>query len=129
MGGNKLSDNLLHEWRNPSLRHYYHIQHRKPHIYLPQPTKHGYAFTGWYTNANLLGDKVTYIPTGSTGHKSFYAAWEYIQYTITYNLNGGINPIDAPTGYNIDSSFALPIPTKAGYDFAGWYNNASQAKR
>ena len=43
-------------------------------------------------------------------------------YTINYKLEGG-KFIDSATttSYNAYTSFALPEPTKEGYDFAGWY--------
>ncbi|MCL2638887.1 MAG: InlB B-repeat-containing protein [Oscillospiraceae bacterium] len=40
-------------------------------------------------------------------------------YDITYNLNGGTNPANAPAKYN--GAVALPIPTRAGFTFGGWY--------
>lgn len=48
----------------------------------------------------------------------------YPTYTITYNLDGGTNPVDpAPkTSYTqFDEDYTLPTPTKTGYVFAGWY--------
>ena len=38
--------------------------------------------------------------------------------TITLNLNGGILP-----EYSLVEGAALPIPTRTGYTFAGWYEN------
>ncbi|MCR5436651.1 MAG: SUMF1/EgtB/PvdO family nonheme iron enzyme [Treponema sp.] len=45
-------------------------------ISLPTPVKSGYAFFGWYTKPDFSGDKVTTIPKGSTGDKSYYAKWD-----------------------------------------------------
>ena len=43
-----------------------------------------------------------------------------ITYTITYNLNGGVQT-NPKTTYNIeDNNFTLVNPTKTGYTFAGW---------
>lgn len=52
-------------------------------------------------------------------------------YTVTYNLNEGTfdsttSPV--PTSYNAYTSFALPTPTKAGYEFAGWYTDENLQK-
>ncbi|MDR3208241.1 MAG: InlB B-repeat-containing protein [Rickettsiales bacterium] len=44
-------------------------------ITLLSPAKTGYAFDGWYTSSNFLGQAVTSIPKGSTGNKTFYAKW------------------------------------------------------
>ena len=52
-----------------------------------------------------------------------YAGWKKsYDYTITYYLNGGVNPAGVKTNYNKgDSTYILPIPSKSGYVFAGWY--------
>jgi uncharacterized repeat protein (TIGR02543 family) len=48
------------------------------------------------------------------------AKWELIEYTITYNLDGG-TITNAPESYTIHSEgFTLPIPTKEHYLFLGW---------
>jgi len=44
-------------------------------LVLATPTRKGYTFTGWYTNEDLTGKKVTSIPKGSTQSKVFYAGW------------------------------------------------------
>ena len=90
---------------------------------LPTPTKNGYYFAGWYTEAGFT-NRVTKIASGSTGNKAFWAKWTTIPYTITYNLNGGTNPAGAKTQYTIESDdYTLPVPSKKGYDFGGWFTN------
>lgn len=90
---------------------------------LPTPTKNGYNFAGWYTEAGFT-NRVTKIASGSTGNKAFWAKWTTIPYTITYNLNGGTNPAGAKTQYTIESDdYTLPVPSKKGYDFGGWFTN------
>ena len=44
-------------------------------LVLAAPTRAGYTFSGWYTEADLSGSKVTSIPKGSTQKKTFYAGW------------------------------------------------------
>ena len=49
-------------------------------------------------------------------------------YTITYKLNEGTfdsTTSAVPTSYNAYTSFALPTPTRNGYEFAGWYTQES----
>lgn len=41
-------------------------------------------------------------------------------YPLTYNLDGGTLPKDSITSYHSQEEITLPIPTKEGYDFAGW---------
>ena len=43
---------------------------------------------------------------------------------ITYNLNGGTNPEDAPTSYKTGEVIGFPTPTKDGNAFEGWYQTS-----
>ena len=81
-------------------------------ITLQDPTKFGYTFTDW-TPAST-------IEVGTTGHKTFTATWEVIEYNITYNLVGGTNHVSNPTKYTVESNITLQDPTKFGYTFTGW---------
>ncbi|GMO26715.1 MAG: hypothetical protein Pg6A_14070 [Termitinemataceae bacterium] len=45
-------------------------------ITLQAPTRSGYNFGGWFSNANFTGAAVTQIAKGSTGDKTLYAKWE-----------------------------------------------------
>lgn len=93
-------------------------------ITLPNPTRNGFTFGGWYTDANFTSTKVTSIAKGSTGNKTFFAKWTANSYTITYKLNNGTNPSGAPTSYTAASAdITLPTPTKTGYSFDGWYTS------
>jgi len=59
------------------------------------------------------------IYKGTTGNKSYTANWIPINYTITYNLDGGT--ANNKTSYNIETAtFTLSNPTKNGYVFVGW---------
>jgi uncharacterized repeat protein (TIGR02543 family)/uncharacterized protein (TIGR02145 family) len=87
-------------------------------------TKSGYTFDGWYEAADFSGSAVTTIPTGSTGNKTYYAKWNVVNYTITYNLNSGTGTM-TPTSYTVESAaINLPTPTRDGYTFDGWYEAA-----
>jgi len=51
---------------------------------------------------------------------------ELITYTITYNLNGGINNPKNPDSFTVESGIiTLLSPTKEGYKFLGWYTDSS----
>ena len=47
-----------------------------------------------------------------------------IESSITYELNEGVLPSDAPTTYVEGSKVTLPVPTKEGYEFLGWTKEA-----
>ena len=84
-------------------------------------TRAGYTFDGWLLN----GSDATAIEKGSTGDKTFYAKWDLITYTITYNLNDGTLAEEAVKSYTVESEdISLQTPTRAGYVFGGWYENS-----
>ena len=43
---------------------------------------------------------------------------------IIYNLNGGVNPENAPTSYKTGEVIGFPTPTKDGSAFEGWYQTS-----
>lgn len=87
------------------------------------PVKPGYRFQGWWED-NVFTKKVV---AGEQINKptTLYAKWEAIDYTISYNLDGGtLN--GQKTSYTIDdSAYTLPMPIKEGFIFEGWYDNPS----
>ena len=46
-------------------------------------------------------------------------------YNINYELNGGTNASSNPATYDDDKAVTLANPTRTGYTFGGWYDNAS----
>ena len=88
---------------------------------LPTPTRNGYSFDGWFTEASD-GTKVEANTVYTTaGNSTIYAQWTAIEYPIVYDLDGGTVAPANYTAYTIESaSFTLHNPVKTGYDFAGW---------
>ena len=87
---------------------------------LPTPSKFGYTFTGWTGSNGTTAQKSVTITKGSTGNKSYTAHWTPVNYTISYNANGG-SLSGQKTSYNVESAtFTLPTPSKFGYTFTGW---------
>lgn len=85
---------------------------------LPILQKLGYDFSWRYENQKIDNRGVWSISNNIT----LEANWSIIDYSITYNLDGG----DAtnPNEYSIESdSFALNNPSKEGYTFLGWTAN------
>ena len=61
-------------------------------ITLPNYSKSGFSFEGWFDNAEFEGNKITSITAGSTGNKIFYAKTvesSNVAVSVTYDLNGG----------------------------------------
>ncbi len=85
---------------------------------LLDPSKPGYRFDYW----ECKGNKVTTIPEVTDKELTITAHYTIIEYTITYELDGGINDEKNITKFTIDD---LPItlynPTFEGKTFLGWY--------
>ncbi len=96
---------------------------------LVDPTKTGYTFVGWYSDAelNLVAD--TTIETNSIGNLAFYAKWTPTVYTVTYVLYDGTNSASNPTSYTIEDEITLSAPTKGGYSFGGWFTDSAFENR
>jgi uncharacterized repeat protein (TIGR02543 family) len=88
---------------------------------LPEPTRTGYGFDGWYdvdlTTPWVFTDTVTADIT-------LYAKWDINTYTVTFDMNDG-DPLgegqDTLTVNHGAAIGALPEPTRTNYDFAGWF--------
>ena len=88
---------------------------------LPTPTRTGYTFVGWFTTENgslevTQGNVVTVLYD-----QTVYARWRNNEYTVVFDANGGTTPttnkiVTYGTAYGL-----LPIPTRTGYTFNGWY--------
>ncbi|MBR2259230.1 MAG: BspA family leucine-rich repeat surface protein [Blautia sp.] len=99
---------------------------------MPTVQKDGYTLDGWYSdplNGNRveLGDSVD-LTQGST----LYAHWVPAEsVTLTYDPNGGslpagtVNPVEYYVGQEI---FNLPVPTKYGCAFTGWFTDAEEGE-
>lgn len=91
-------------------------------ITLNNPERTGYTFIGWTTEeVNVPQLKVT-IDKGSVGNKKYIANWKANEYTVTFDVKGG-NPLEKDTKLVIygEKYNQLPIPTREGYEFMGWY--------
>ena len=92
----------------------------------------GYKFAGWGTNASgasVYVDQAAYT-MGAAISYTLYAVWSQTAYTISYNLNGGVNSTANPNGYNSEgSTITLASPTKTGSTFVGWYTESTFTNR
>lgn len=92
---------------------------------LPTPTRNGYAFNGWYSDA-ACKKKVTKIAKTDFGDKVFYAGWKPLNYNITFaaNVPAGVKL----TGKTSKQKMTYDVAKKLnkcgykipGYTFKGW---------
>ena len=79
----------------------------------------GKTFLEWHDEN---GQKITEIPTGSTGNRVITAYWNWPVHL--HYLDKDNNEIDSATLYVSElepSACVLPTGEKTGYDFDGWY--------
>lgn len=86
------------------------------------PTRTGYNFGGWYKEAALTNpwNFGTDVITKAT---TLYAKWIAINYTVSFQSNGGSGVAAYQAAY--DSHISAPTaPVRPNFFFAGWYKEA-----
>ena len=91
---------------------------------LPVPTKNNCTFEGWYTDAvngiQIKADTRVYVVSDTI----LYAHWRGDEKTVHFNANGGeVDTASITVYYDLEYG-SLPVPTKTGYTFEGWFTNA-----
>jgi uncharacterized repeat protein (TIGR02543 family) len=93
--------------------------------------REGYQFIGWSTDKSAANADsqyapgVNYNPSTNPKNITLYAIYKAEQYTITYDVNGGLFS-DSKTqhmqgkAYGVDQTILNDIPTRTGYVFLGW---------
>lgn len=105
------------------------------------PTREGYTFKGWYQkNGNTFTSQVTddTLRAALPASMDVYAMWEHSDdtpgdYTLNFDKNakdavaGSPESITYNTGDTLNSILGgMPVePTRANYEFLGWYTNKS----
>lgn len=92
-----------------------------PSFNLSPASRVGYIFEGWFTDLNNTQSSITTIAFGTNETIDLYAKWTPIDYTLTFDSNGGSAVSSLIAGY--ETSITLPSPTRAGYRFNGWFED------
>lgn len=93
---------------------------------MPTPIKENYVFNGWYTEPSG-GVRVTSIDDGKD--VTLYAHWSEATYVLTFNTQGAdaVGPIRF--GISDMAGIELPIPSRDGYKFEGWFTEAEGGEK
>ena len=89
-------------------------------IKLPEPTKVGHTFTGWYYNGEKIANDFTYNYDCDI---TLVAGWALAEYTLTFDLDGGELDTSETIKVLYKENVKLPEPTRKGYTFTGWIYN------
>lgn len=90
-------------------------------IVISNPSRVGYTFAGWNT-----------IPPSTMPAEDlhFIAQWTQNSLTINFDSQGGSAPSPASKQVLFDSEYGdLPIVTRTGFDFDGWYTSTSNGTK
>lgn len=87
---------------------------------LPVPSKEGFSFLGWF-------EGTTKIDTLSNKDYNLKAKWVENTFEISFDLDGGTcnNLFDK---FSLGEVINLPVPTKNGYTFIGWFDGEEEVK-
>jgi len=111
---------------------------------LPQPTRPGFDFVGWFSTAAATGgtafnpaadDEITAAPAGT-----LFARWATSKYNVTFDALGGSIKMPAAQGGTVvlkmsvmqtfNAKYKLPPnPTRGGYKFGGWFDGDKQVTK
>lgn len=92
---------------------------------LPEATREGYAFAGWFTAASEGTQVAATSKLSTAANHTLYAHWTANKYTVSFDANGG-TVSTAQTTVTFNSKYGtLPTPGRDYYTFTGWYTAAS----
>jgi len=90
------------------------LKHNSKYGRLPEATKDGYTFEGWFTEEGVAVTENSLFTEECD--ITLNAHWKIRQFTISFNVNGL-----APQVYSFDELLDLPQPERESYTFLGWY--------
>lgn len=97
-------------------------------VNLPNPTRSGYTFNGWYTGATSgYGSLITTQASGwytFESGQSIHAEYTAATYTITFDANGG-SSVSSRTVSQGSAIGTLPTTSRSYYTFNGWKVNGT----
>lgn len=94
---------------------------------LPEPTKEGAGFGGWYLTPDFSGEAIDILPLDAVGEVNVYAKW--VEYKINYNTDGGAFENEPNLDYSTGSKVLATDIKKEGYTFLGWYTEPGFANK
>ena len=96
-------------------------------LVLPEPTRTGYDFKGWFRSANFQGSVVTEISGKDAGDKIFYAKWEPKEYKVTVKVNNGnwgvVRGLKENGIYKYGEEAELVAVADNGYVLSNWQDD------
>ena len=103
------------------------VTYEQPYGALPEATRDGYSFAGWWTGRNGTGREIAGATVVSvTADQRLYAKWDANTYTVSFDRQGGSG---GTTSVKVTYAAGMPRianPTKTGwYLFDGYYTGTN----
>ncbi|MBQ7365195.1 MAG: InlB B-repeat-containing protein, partial [Clostridia bacterium] len=98
-------------------------------IVLSDAYAQGYEFKGWFVKENGVEQAISYVNTKTHLYDlEVVGKFEAKVYNINYGGEGYTNNPNNPATFTVDKpNIKLGAPTKAGYQFLGWYTEPNGA--
>jgi len=104
----------------------------KPVIYgetygtLATTTRTGYIFSGWWTSVSGGKRILSTTPMTLLEDHAAYAHWTAREYAVYFDGQGGSVPNPPSKTVTYDQPYGpLPVASREGYDFAGWWTTSA----
>lgn len=96
----------------------------EPYGPIPTPGNLGKSFLGWFLEDSHTTEVTSSKIVEKAEDHDLYASWSASSYKVTFNANGGlVNP--SSKNYEYGGTYTpLPTPTRAGFEFVGWFTSA-----
>lgn len=99
----------------------YDLQENQSYPLDPGKERIGYTFAGWCRQSDLGDEPIRELPAGTVGDQDLYAKYTPKTYYILMVLKDGEHAGGNTTQQvTYGQTYHLPVPTRDGYDFAGW---------
>lgn len=106
------------------------VKYNKDNIYeitYPEKEIDGFVFEGWSTSKDKKdiiekNEDGTYYIDINSEKLVLHAIWSIEKYSITYSEDTP-SGIDLPREYTLADNIKLPILSKKGYEFVGWFDS------
>ena len=85
----------------------------------------GYNFLGWSYEGHDAPVANMVIPAHSIGDYNFVAKWQGKPHVVNLNAAGGVVSA-AKVNVVFGNAYTIPVPTRLGYKFLGWYEGNSR---
>lgn len=127
---NALHTSVLFESNGGTQQEAVHLNYYQTIGELPEPTKTGYLFAGWFYDWKCEGTRIenSDLWERSDDTATLYAKWEAELYSVEYQCTGGEFTDEVYRNYTCETEYPFAIPVRVGYTFDGWFYDKALLK-